>query len=50
MVKRNKLLWKKEKNIKKHELCTKGKFILKRKEEFNNFSGKEKVDIINLWE
>ena len=27
----------------KHELCTKGKFILRRKEEFMNFRIKEKL-------
>ena len=32
-----------KKLLKKHELCTKGKFILRRMEEFMNFRIKEKL-------
>ena len=32
----------KERNYKKHELCTKGKFILRREEDFMSFRIKEK--------
>ena len=43
MVKRNTLLCKKERLLQRHELCTKGKVILRRKEEFMNFRIKEKL-------
>ena len=34
---------KERKKLSKHELCTKRKFILRRKEEFMNFRIKEKL-------
>ena len=40
MKERKKLLW-------KHDICTKGKFILTRKEEFQD---KGKVDVMDFWE
>ena len=46
MVKRNKFVWKKRKQLLlKHEPCTKGNFKLRRKKKFMNFSDQEKVDI-----
>ena len=32
-----------------HELCTKGKFILRRKEDLVNFRITEKVDVMDFW-
>ena len=37
---------KEKKILSKHELCTKGKFILKRMEEFMNFRIKEKLIVV----
>ena len=39
----------KERNYYKNKLCTKGKFILRRKEELMNFHIM-KVDVMDFWE
>ena len=41
---------KRKKSFKKYELCTKGKFRLRRKEEFMNVSDEGKVDITDFWD
>ena len=49
MVKKNKFLWKKEKDLlQRHEPCTKGKLIPKRKESYE-FLDKEKAVISEFW-
>ena len=39
---------KRKKLLKKHKLCTKGKFILRRKKEFMNFSDYGKVGFLGV--